>query len=306
MKRNKYPLIIILAALVLVVATGIVWMGVALAPQAPLESATKIETSPGTELVAHETIPPQQVQIAKPVVRTTSTAPSDHAPLPEEEFRRTQECVSTYRQAMTVQSQLNVCRAADAPQNPMCESASLAALSAKLVEHSRAAVNCGEDISALEVEYFKRTRDLAIRGNADAQICFAQSRFDIGRPWSEEEVSFYKSNVPIFLQNAFERGDWRAVQLFATPRRVLAHSHSLLSFIVPIDQVEQYKLNRLLRLGAVDGYAEQLDALSLDPELPIDPEKQKAAEDWAQKEYDRYFRSSPKLSEAPQPCLVHG
>ena len=222
------------------------------------------------------------------------------------EFRHLQDCLSAYRQALTLRNQQDVCKEADADRNPMCETSSRAAIDARLAEQFRNAAGCPEDISALEAEYYRKTVDLAAAGDVDAQLCFAQSRFQIGRSWSEEEVSFYKANAPVYLQNALERGDWRAVQLLATSPRVLAHSRSLLGFIAPKSQLEQYKLNRLLRLGAVDGYAEQLDAVANDSELPIDAGERKKAEAWAQNEYQKYFRNSPTLNEAPQPCAVRG
>ena len=207
---------------------------------------------------------------------------------------------------MDVLNMLSVCKDTDAPQNPMCNSASQQALNSELAEHFHVAASCDEDISAVEIAYFEQAVELATRGDRDARLCFVGSMFQLGRPWSQAERSFYEANAPVFLQDAFEHGDWRAVELLTTSHRVLAHSHSLLSFMVPGDQVEQYKLNRLLRLGAVDGYAELLDALAFDPELPIDPEKRKAAESWAQKEYDKYFRDSPTLNEAPRPCVAGG
>jgi len=250
---------------------------------------------------------------ASPVVKSTTEAPAVQKTIGGHQqsdlladFRHTQECISAYRQALTLRNQQDVCKEADAAQNPMCASASLSAIDARLAEQFRAAATCGEDISALEVAYYRKTVDLAARGDPDAQLCFVQSKFQIGRPWSGDEISFYKANAPMYLQNGLEHGDWRAVVLLATPQRVLSHSRSLMGFIVPHSQLEQFKLNRLLRLGATDGYAEQLDAVAFDPELPLSAEDQKSAEDWARKEYDKYFRNSPTLRGAPQACLATG
>ena len=90
------------------------------------------------------------------------------------------------------------------------------------------------------------------------------------------------------------QGDSGIVQLFA------AHAGGVASQVALGDKSTNYKMNRLLRLGATGTYARELDLISDDYENGerIDGSSERGlityeSKAWAQQMYDQYFSSSP-------------
>lgn len=165
--------------------------------------------------------------------------------------------------------------------------------------------------SQLASNYYKSAKQMAKRGDADAQLCYLESRFMNGNEgirYSADDSSDYQADAPRYIDNAFARGDWRVVKLLGTEH--LPTTSSLLPLIVKGDPYTAYKMNRLLRLGADGGYGDMLDKLAnahfLTPRMTsgpaLAPEQIAQANAEAQELYNQHFRSSPRLTKAPTVC----
>jgi hypothetical protein len=149
-------------------------------------------------------------------------------------------------------------------------------------------------------------------------------------PYTEQDKLDYLNDVPLYIEDALARGDWRIVQLFATHHAgglmslvfrsdsgvvqlLVAHAGSIASRNALGDPSIIYVMNRLLRLGATGEYAKVLDLTADDYENGeridgsgergrISPDQVYESKAWAQRMYDQYFSKSPQLTEAPWPC----
>jgi hypothetical protein len=159
--------------------------------------------------------------------------------------------------------------------------------------------------------YYDSTKQAAQQGAPSAQMCYLQSNFpgfDARSHYSEQDVAEYKASSSVYIRDAFQRGDWRIVQLLSND-----HRGGITGLAIDIPDIgtpsTMYKMLTLLRLGASGDYANQLDSQIDDlvrpdgkenPELPqsmIDED-----ETWAQETHSKYFSVSPRLKETPFPC----
>ena len=156
--------------------------------------------------------------------------------------------------------------------------------------------------------YFQDTIQAAKAGDPDAQLCYIESKFWVnGRAmdFSDDDRAEYQRDAPIYIQQALERGDWRVATLLSSKR-----ASGMRNTVGSDDAYVQYKMNRLLRLGADGQYAETLDrdaqidylsaGISQAPRLSQEQIAQANAE--AKDYYDRSFKNQPPLSEAPKVC----
>ncbi len=165
------------------------------------------------------------------------------------------------------------------------------------VETARLA-GCGTVPAVLEKAYFDSVTRAAELGDSDAQVCFIQGDFfnELGRQQMEQ----YKDDARNYIQMGLERGDWRVVSLLATHSVDYSGRLGELALDNPYDIL---RMNRLLRHGATGEYAQILDSNARDSTIRLDNKAQvDAAIAWAQQEYERYFRNSPKLHSEPGDC----
>lgn len=159
--------------------------------------------------------------------------------------------------------------------------------------------------------YFKATKEAAKRGDVDAQLCYLQGDFfspEGAQIFTDAELEEYKTHAPRYVDAALKRGDWRVVDLLNTQ-----HFHPGSGPVHLIDGVgdrdTQYKMTKLLRLGASGSYADFLDGRledmmhpDLDPSAALPPEVIKKGDAWARQTYIDYFAGVPGLTKAPVVC----
>ena len=162
-----------------------------------------------------------------------------------------------------------------------------------------------QDQQEANEKFYEDTVRAALAGDPDAQICYLRKTFGLDRPWTDEETRLYVDNGPRYVQQTLEQGDWRIVELLskAAPGRtgrVVPMLHNAVAF----EAVNPYRMNRLLRLGAVGpNYVRFLDGLA--PHYAADLSAQQVAESnrWAADTYDLYFSKSQRLEKAPSTCM---
>jgi hypothetical protein len=159
---------------------------------------------------------------------------------------------------------------------------------------------CGGDDPGFDEEYFQQTRKAASLGDADAQICYLAGAFgEVGL--DERNLAEMKRKLPIYIQDALRRGDWRVLQVLAGDRYV--DTFDPIGFIGERTPLVAYKANRLLRLAATGDYAASLDAEATYLKVPrLSSLQVTQAKAWARQAYHRYFRTAPQLLQEPTPC----
>jgi hypothetical protein len=172
----------------------------------------------------------------------------------------------------------------------------------ELQEASAKSASCPENID-LPSQYYSSLRDLAIRGDVDAQRCFIQGYFGVDRErgidLEQAQLDEYPALAKRFIDAGFERGDWSIVRWLSKSRvdmadLLLARAHPL-GFD---DRVNAYRIRRLLMLGNQSALSELPDD---QPKRLIEywrqknwltPEQLKLAEDWAETMYSQHFIGS--------------
>lgn len=155
-------------------------------------------------------------------------------------------------------------------------------------------------------KFFEDTTQAALKGDTDAQMCYLRAaQFDLARPWTEGETEDYQQAAPLMVQAGLERGDWRTIELLskATPDRP-GRLVPMLHHAVPFDVTNPYRMNRLLRSGAVSkDYIRFLDVMARHHAQGLTSEQKLASDLWAGETYHRYYAHSPKLEQAPPNCM---
>lgn len=172
--------------------------------------------------------------------------------------------------------------------------------------------SCGATDHLVE-RYRDAVRAAADEGDPDAQMCYLQSDFSdgAGEPKvTAADVAEYGTRATEFVDQAFERGDWRIVELLSSQ-----HLHGGLRNSLPGIGLPQtvYKMDRLLRFGANGDYATFLDGAmdalrhpDLIPASSLPPVDAAAADAWARQTYDEHFSAAPPLTKAPMICDYQG
>ncbi|HVJ63284.1 MAG TPA: hypothetical protein VM555_11310 [Tahibacter sp.] len=241
------------------------------------------------------------------------TAPAAELPVPNlsvsasktKRFRETKKCAGAVRAIESMRRQRIACDSQSAwPDVWAACKKRIASFDEKLVRAESILSECSAaDIGDSESRYWQDVVAAAEAGDKDAALCFIQSDFMLERPWSAEEVARYKILAPVYIDRALSAGDWRIAELLSMGPRGIS-SGSLLGTQTRGDRITQYRMNRLLRLGAIGDYAAKLDILSTNPGSPLPGNDQTAAEAWAKDMHARYFLNSPKLDSNPIPCAV--
>ena len=168
-----------------------------------------------------------------------------------------------------------------------------------------------KDTPDLERRYFEATRDAARSGDVDAQLCYLQGEFGslATRPLTAADLAEYEKVAPGYVDAAFKRGDWRIVSLLN--RRHFHPGSGPVTLLEGIGQRQtQYRMTRLLRLGASGSYGAFLDShldgmkrAPLNPELALPQDIVTKSDAWAQQTYTDYFSSTPALTRDPIVCV---
>jgi hypothetical protein len=242
----------------------------------------------------------------------------DKDQLRDQQFRKGKQCFAEKKHVFELENQIIECEANRDTNNEAVRELytkchlQTPALTAQVSKERESMRDCGKDTDIVN-EYYSNATRAAKSGDSDAQLCYVESMFGSGiggragrRAYSDSEIAEYESNAPNYIQEGFLRGDWRVAALLSqTPSR----ANGLLGTIFQGDTLTLYEMNRLLRLGAVGGYAQtldndvQLNLLAPDRAIdPLSPDQIQVANDWAQEIYARYFQNSPKISQSPSVC----
>ena len=239
------------------------------------------------------------------------TPPPHLQPSPEAttRFESTKECFFRADRRQAIQTALVQCESLKdiedvRAQYEMC-SAETPILQRELAELAPNDSCTGSEGEASE-RYFSATREAAIAGIADAQLCFLESQFgDV--PFDNEDAAEYDRLAPGFVEQAFKRGDWRVAALLLRNTA----SHTGFQHRISDNSLQtRLRMNRLLRLGAegelariLDTEAQQFQTASRDEMAPvITPSEALEADRWASEVYTSYFQRSPRLEELPSIC----
>ena len=216
------------------------------------------------------------------------------------EFLESKQCFEASVTSELAQNVTSIC--AKKATDPQAYSACLQAngADASKIQNAQARMSsCGAQAANINETYYRSVVKAAELGNADAQICYVQAIFN--HNFTDDEIKRYKHFAGIYSNDAFKRGDWRIAQLMSVDAASVAHGAGLLQYLTSGNPVTVYRMNRLMRLGAVGDYASFLDNTSNVKKLT--PEQVADTEAWAQQEFSNYFSNSPKLDKAPVPCL---
>jgi hypothetical protein len=167
------------------------------------------------------------------------------------------------------------------------------------------------DQTDLGMRYFKATKEAAKRGDVDAQLCYLHGDFfspEGASIFPEAELEEYKTVAPSYVDAALKRGDWRIVHLLYT-----RHFHpggGPIRLMEGVGEREtQYKMTKLLRLGASGFYAiflesrlEGMKHRDLNPAAALPAHVMKEGDAWAEQTYLNYFAGVPSLTEVPVVC----
>lgn len=225
-----------------------------------------------------------------------------------DDFKSAKRCLEAMTSLGRVQQEMYIC---DSRVNGMgvasrndCQ-AKAAELSgkAKSINDDATVSACSRDPQVLSDKYNAAVRDAAEAGNTDAQMCYVQGAG--GQGAVAVDVPEYRSRARTYLNQALERGDWRAVELLSTSPTSIAHGGA--GLLVNLPEVGKwetaYGATKLLSLGAIGDYAKSLNGRLVDAAHWLSDDKIRAAERWAQDRYRKSFSSSPKLTADPVPCL---
>ena len=170
---------------------------------------------------------------------------------------------------------------------------------------------CG---STTDVEFrlFEATKQAAMAGDADAQLCYLQANFVAysGESlFTDADIEEYRRVAPQFVDASLRRGDWRIVQLMT--KRSFHPGDGPIRLIPDIGEKETiYKMTKLLRLGASGRYAARLDRQlngmihpELVPEAALPADVVSRGDAWAQQAFNEYFAGVTGLTEAPTVCM---
>jgi len=242
----------------------------------------------------------------------SSTAQEQRNNQPSEETRRflsSQTCAFSRRSKAQMEHELELCNLSeDVKRNP--EQAALVNFCKKrerdfhhaLKRVDQALSQC-DDPAKDEEAFYVATLAAAKAGDIDAQLCYVRSNFDLKRPWSGEEHMLYSQLAPIYIQQSFERGDWRFIELLRSTSSAVIDTNSLLFQVTSGDENYRYRMHRLLRKGAQGKYADFLKYSEKVPE-GYSPSQVQESNIWVDQMYERYFKRSPRISDMPSACRL--
>lgn len=186
---------------------------------------------------------------------------------------------------------------------------------------------CPNGDQAILANYHDSLYAAAVAGDVDAQYCFMDRSPELvaqgEKTLSPEQIKQLIEQSENWAQDAFQRGDWRIVNYMQA--KLYSHGANttyLISALPGLDAAAndpafaRYALLALLRKGAVDEYAADVDQRlsaitvhnpSILPEDVLRSGVLNSADEasaiaWANEMFERYFQHSPQLSAPPVAC----
>jgi hypothetical protein len=219
-------------------------------------------------------------------------------------FQEAKKCAGVVRAVESMRTQRISCDSETRPDVLASCKKRIASFDEKLERAEAMLSECPPaDVGDSESRYWRSVVEAAEAGDADAALCYIKSDVSLQRPWSSEERARYGILAPTYIDRAFSAGDWRIAEIFSMGPRGIP-SEGLLRTQTGGERTTQYRMNRLLRLGAVGQYAMLLDLDFASPDETLTRDERLAAEAWAKDMYARYFSISPKLDSPPVSCAV--
>jgi hypothetical protein len=160
-----------------------------------------------------------------------------------------------------------------------------------------------DDMKGALRQVYEATAAAAKAGDLDAQMCYLEQGpgdRESGFRLSEAEIAEYQSLAPQYVDSAFERGDWRIVELLGF--HVVDWAGLFISLEQWKDPLREYKAHQLLRLGAADVNPDNTDYRLAT--LNLSAQQKQDSDAWAHETYNKYFVSQPKLLKEPRVCTT--
>jgi hypothetical protein len=163
---------------------------------------------------------------------------------------------------------------------------------------------CSKDPKVSQVRFGDAVVKAASAGDIDAQVCYVEGQWTTS---TGSEHALYKRKANKYMKHALSHGDWRIVQLLATPAESIVHGGvgKLAGFSTIGAPFTVYRANRLLEFGATGGYLSIVRTQARSAIASLTPAQIENADAWARSEFKRNFVHSPKLTSAPVPCVNH-
>jgi hypothetical protein len=303
---------LLLAAVVAASATWAYWRPNKADSRADSKPATSASSavSPERPAVARQEVTPQHLN-------RTDAAVAQQADVAQvvAQYEQSRRCYFAQGEAYALRSVIKSCKGLAQLSYAQTQFASCSADISKnesaLQAMSHELAGCPGDIATAR-HFYETTKAAALRGNADAQACYVQSRFQsngTALTYSQQDIDDYRRDATRYISDGLARGDWRIVSLLA--RGGHDDNYNPLPLITKDDAYTQYVMNRLLLLGAEGTYAQYLErsirADFLSPGITTPPPltQQQVAEGIAEAQslYHKSFDRKPLLKESPKICL---
>ena len=147
-------------------------------------------------------------------------------------------------------------------------------------------------------------------GDKDAATCYIVAPFEAPSLQNDgDALEEYKRNATDLLNKGIAAGDWVMVDLLEAGSSTHRGRAGWFNNLLIHDDLTSYQYGRLLRLGAVEEFAEEMDQQlrrsikRLEEQDGITHAEILAADQWAQQMYRRYFAASEPLTGRPAPCV---
>lgn len=214
-------------------------------------------------------------------------------------FHETAQCYDASNKLASTKAELNRCAETIRPEflDKCREQAN------ELNESFRAAKEQSKPCSRLspydEISLrYHAARIAAKFGDVDAQMCLLEGDYDQRvMHLSDEEQAQYQIDVINYLNQAMERGDWRAPEAMTVSAKSRAYERSLQYLLTEGDGHTRYRNRHLMRFGALGEYAEELG-----PDSDFPGDYYADDDSWAKQQYEAHFLKSPRLHKNPTVC----
>lgn len=268
---------------------------------APVPSA-----QPSHRQAAAENVESQPaVIVPTPSATVALPQPVNEAELASKEFVEAKRCAGLLIAIRDMRGPLTVCQqnAGDPGFYAKCSENTRGYVEAIAKADAELQTSASRDMQQSQESFYLATARAAKTGNLDAQLCYAGSRFELERRWTEQEIQQYGDDAPAYVLAAFERGDWRVVNMLSRATRNVLQQYTLMRQITAGDELSLHRMNRLQRLGASADFARYLDTISTFYSDCLMAQEQAESEAWAQQMYDQHFAKLPVLDKAPAVCF---
>jgi hypothetical protein len=168
----------------------------------------------------------------------------------------------------------------------------------------------GLNSDTLNGDIYPLLLDMARHGDAEAAACYVAADFDLDDSQLQPDaIEEYRHNAEVLIRDEMRNGDWRIVELLeaANDRDGDPHRgrYSWFREISKGNPALAYGYNRLIRLGATDSYAAQIDRALEAQKAELSPAQIAEQDAWADQEFKLHFAHSAALNEYAPTCSLY-